>query len=555
MSLFKQKNCLHYHEIPALNPKFHYNVVIVFILLTIGAIIRILSCYYGYPYLDLVHPDEHTIVDGAINMISNHSYIAYTYNRPDQFEVKCNVILFQIFSYIKYHMCAHHIINLEPKETFYFIARLYTAFFGVMTIILMYKFVEKIKPEAKIIAAALVTFFPIFVRHSAYATPDVVLAFFVLLVAYYGILYLENGSIKYLVLMCIATGIGITVKYPCAIMCIYIAIVICIQYFNRNQTKKNYSDIIRLGIFSIIIILITCFILSPNLFIKLSKTISALRFEARSTHPGMDGLGFLGNLKYYITTFLNCAGYEALICMLAGVFFFLKNKRKYVYYILPGLIFWVCISVLPRHMERWGTPIYIFFIALIAIGISYLFDLAKLSQKLWIKSTVAILALIVILNSTLSGILLAQYNFSKHTVAIAAQYAEDNGITKQNTLYDRYTIFRPLSIPTLSPKNFSVDDLGNIKFSPEIQYVIKHDWYSAIPNTELERHPNQFRMIYSIDGETYCKPSTRDVINGATYYRSSNKGILNIIYVIQGMLSYKKNMVVGHKISIYRVNE
>lgn len=535
MFLLKQKNYLRHYEIPVINFKSYYNTVILCILLIIGITIRILSCYIGYPYLELMHPDEHNIIHSAINMISQHSYIAHTYNRPDQFEIKCNAILFQIFSYIKYHMCAHHIIDSEPKATLYLISRLYTVFFGVITIILMYKFVEKIKPQAKIIAAALTAFFPLFIRHSAYATPDAVLAFFTLLIAYYSILYLENGSIKYLISMCITTGIGITVKYPCAIMCIWIAIIVCMQYAIKLN-RINYLDIMRLGIFSIIIILIVCFIISPNLFTEWSKTISAIRREAESVHYGADGLGFLGNFKYYLTTFLNSAGYEILICMLAGVFFCLKNRNIYL---CPGLVFWVCISVLPLHWERWGMPIYIFFIALAAIGISYLFDFANLRQSLWIKSAVSILALIVILNNLLSGILVAQYGLSRETRSIIAQYAKDNGITKQNTLYDSYTIGYPTLRRNLYPETFSFDDHGNIKFPPEIQYLVRRDDYSAITNDELERYTNQMKLIYSISG---------------SYYESSNKGIFNIVYAIKRLLSHKKNMIVGAKISIYKIN-
>ena len=70
---------------------------IIFFIMCIGAILRIGCCFWGHPYYQL-HPDEGTIVNNAIDMLSRHSWEAYVYNRPDQFEIKCCSLIFQIGS-------------------------------------------------------------------------------------------------------------------------------------------------------------------------------------------------------------------------------------------------------------------------------------------------------------------------------------------------------------------------------------------------------------------------------------------------------------------------
>lgn len=62
------------------------------IVLTIAALImRILGCFWGLPLQ--LHPDEPATVDYAIEMLSRHSWMAQSFDRPDHFEIKCDVIL------------------------------------------------------------------------------------------------------------------------------------------------------------------------------------------------------------------------------------------------------------------------------------------------------------------------------------------------------------------------------------------------------------------------------------------------------------------------------
>lgn len=55
------------------------------VTLTIAAfVVRILGCFWGFPLQ--LHPDEPATVDYAIEMLSRHSWMAQSFDRPDHFE-------------------------------------------------------------------------------------------------------------------------------------------------------------------------------------------------------------------------------------------------------------------------------------------------------------------------------------------------------------------------------------------------------------------------------------------------------------------------------------
>lgn len=513
----------------------NYCVMILGLLVTIGLILRVCACWWGAPYQ--LHPDEGTIVKNAIDMISRGSYIAEVYNRPDHFEIKCCALLFQIVSYIKFHISAD-VAFAEHTMLFYLVARLYTVFWGTLTIFLAYKMTEKIKCDAKCLAAGFVSFFPVFVKNSAYATPDIVLTFFVLLIAYLSIFYLEKFENKFLIGICVATGIGITIKYTCAISCIWIAILVCIDCFKR----RKYFEILKKGVFCIVIVLGVSFLIAPNLYINISETISILRFESRSMHLGSDGLGFLGNLSFYFNVFLENVGYEVFGFFVVGVAFCKKNKKAMS--MLLGVLFLIFTSTLALHWERWGMPIYIFCAIISALGISYLYDLSV--ERKWLKYAVYIIGSLILMNLLLSSILVVQRKLTTEANVDAIQFCKENGITEKNTLYDGYTPFQ-LNYPgTILVK---IKESGELDVDNNIEYLmisaLMYERYYAEP----ERYQDIVNMYDSIQDN--CELIYEA---GGDYYEHSNFAIVNIVKAIQGLILHDENTITGYMIKIYEIS-
>ena len=134
--------------------------------------------------------------------------------------------------------------------SFYVIARGYTTVFGTAMIplaaVLTGRMVDEVKQRhmTGIATEFIFAFSPTLVEHSAYATPDIVLTFFILLFALLAQCYLETGSTKNLLLCVITTGIAVTIKYPAAILCAVIAVMV----IYRCERDRQYGRIFGYGI-------------------------------------------------------------------------------------------------------------------------------------------------------------------------------------------------------------------------------------------------------------------------------------------------------------------
>ena len=490
--------------------------ILIFVTV-LGGILRCIYCFRGYPYQ--LHPDEHTIVNNAIDMLSRHSWEAYVYNRPDQFEIKCNAFLFHIFSWLHYHVPAYEGFELNGG-IFYVIARLYTTLFGTAMIPLMYLTVGKIlkkdsisKQNVQLFAAAMIAFSPLFIEHSAYATPDIVLTFFILLTAYISAEYLETGKRWTIYAIALITGICITIKYPAAIVCSYIAFIVI---YKCIKDKKGFKEIFVLGMSSILIILAAIFVLAPNLYTDFGNVVSTFITEARPNHIGQDGLGFFGNMRFYFKTILESMGILSGPLFLAGCGFLIKNRKASHFPLLISGIYWVCLSVLSLFWVRWGVPMFLTYIILVSIGLVWIWDLLQKQDKgRYLVTIPAVLMALLITNNLVTGIKITKWSTVKDTRIVAMDYCEENGVTAENSIYEGYTPLAPDAGPGAQFIAFQMEEDG---IKPQERYIAKK--YLVISSSFKKRYLNeadhypeiaavyqeidkQYPLIYSIDSEDY----------------------------------------------------
>lgn len=528
------------------------NIIILCTILILGGALRTGACFWGFPYT--LHPDESLVVQRSIEMIRNHSYIADSFERPDQLAIKVCAVLFQIYSYITYHVSAATEFNKHSID-FYIIARLVTTVFGVLSIFLAYKATEILSSRMKFVGAAMVAFFPLFIQHSAYATPDIVLTFFVILTAYISLLYMNNPSIKYLVLMSISVGLGLTVKYTCSISCIYIGIIILVECIVR----KKYLEIVKRGILSIIIVASTSLLCAPNVFTDLPRVLKIIKRADGSFH-GSDGLGFLGNLVFYVKTFLDTVGYEASIFILCGLFVAVLSKKKEFLFFAMGLLFLICTSLISQHWVRYAMPFYIFFLLLIVLGFNYLYGITKYR---FVQIPALILGGVVFLNCFFSSLLLVQSTLTPEARVDAIRFCKANGITIQNSLFDGYS---PLCLGGPKWVQVTLDKDENLVVPSGVKYVVISSMMYNRYYTDPVRFKQKYKiyqkiqdnknLLYSAGGSYYGYNNYNNYQFGidGSYYRHNNFATINIYEAIKGLLAHNSDSVVGPTIKIYRLD-
>ena len=524
-------------------------VIVIAIITFCGFFLRALSCFWGYPLT--LHPDERTIVNNAMDMLGRRSWIAYVYNRPDQFEIKCNAVIFELASRILFKAPAVEAFEYH-YAAFYVFARAYTTVFGTAMIPLasviagrMIPGTHKNRAPTEIITAIVFAFSPILIEHSAYATPDVVLAFFVLLFACLAQNYLESGKNRYFLLCALSTAIGITIKYPAAILGIPLAMMV----IYRRIKGKNYIGILRDGVMGVVLVVVVVFLIAPNLFTDYKDTYATIVQEARPHHLGADGLGWVGNMKYYFLTVMQNCGYISFVLFAAGIFFAIQSKDKKTWILVIGFIYWFCISFVSLHWIQWGIPFYVFYYLLVSLGMGAILRMTNLqpSQAAISKGVFACIAGLVLMNSVVSGIGKTKERLIRDTCNLSLDYCIENGILRGNSLYEGYTPLCPNDSAGARWQCFSVTDDG-VQIKEQYaanRYFVLSGSYRNRYFAEPTRYPDQvtayhavedhYRLIYSLES------------NGG--YKQKPLEVINIPYSAAYLL--KKNLCSGNTILIY----
>jgi len=119
------------------------------------------------------------------------------------------------------------------------------------------------------------------------------------------------------------------------------------------------------------------FIFAPHLFFKLDQIREILIYESRSTHLGADNLNWFGNMLFYLKVFINSAGWIVFLFALAGMILSVASKQPAMLLLYFGAGYWVALSKLGLHWERWSLPMMITPLLLAAFSVTKLWETIK----------------------------------------------------------------------------------------------------------------------------------------------------------------------------------
>lgn len=412
----------------------HYALILITAL---GAGLRLYGRAWGLPLL--LHPDEWQIVDGAMYMIREHTFLPpeEIFQWPGHLMMYMSLVLYKLYAAVKLHMPVELVYEQNPA-VLYLLSRYVSIFFGTVSIVLIFVIMEKIKKNSGVIAALITAVFPVYVIHSQYASADIPLMCVMLAATLWGVCYLEQPSVKNLLLMSFFTGLAVTVKYSAAALCLGIALAVSMESLRQKSWRLFFGH----GLLAAAAFVLFTFLCSPALFIKYEAVIEFLFWQADHEHMGMEAQGFLKNLAYYVRTFLANAGKEFAVFLVLGAAVIIKErKRQSAAGIGFLLIYWVCLSCLNFYWTRWGIPI---FAAFIMIGSAGVLEAAEFVRKwlsdVWAKKAAAVLVMaftaVVFLGMTA---LMAVELFSQvldDSQQVAVRYCQEHQITRENAVSD-----------------------------------------------------------------------------------------------------------------------
>ena len=451
-------------------------ILFLFIIFMFSFLIRIIGLRFGEPLL--TYWNELNILDPVYEMTINRTLNPNNFKRPDQILYLLNFVYLNVISFIKTgHSFA---ANYQTDQYSYFVySRIMIAVFGSLIPIVAYKIGKESPINFAIPAALLFAFFPLYVLYSHYIAPDVPITLFTLVIILFSIRYIRNRNHKDLYLATVFSAINTAEKYPGLIS--FGIVVFAIIWVQASENKTQFWSIVKNSLIEGLkhfgIFVLSLFIFAPNLFFNIGKVIKEIRLEARSSHLGADGLNWFGNMWFYLTKYLEFSNIIVIFFILAGTIGIIKKKR---YELLPcfyGLVYWICLSVLKLHWERWALPMYTFPLLIAAFGCSYLFQI--LNKNAVIKISVGILFGITVVWSLLNSLSISIRMTYTDTRVAALNYFEEAGITGENSLFEGYTPFTPGG-----PGNFSFSQMN----SNDRYIVLSSYMYERIYEEPLRYH-------------------------------------------------------------------
>jgi len=425
-----------------LNKKANRNVwLIPLAIFLIALSVRVIGLKFSFPLL--THFDERAIIDPLIEMSKNHTLDSGQYNRPN------HVLYTTLFGYL--NLISKVLFNKnfgwayeENPLFFYYHARLVVAIFGAFVPVLAWKIGKLFKEvDFSLPAAFLTCFYAPYVVHSHYITGDIINTAFSLATILLCLIYLQKKKQGWLILASVTVALNTLEKYPGILSYGIILFTLGISAFSQENNHRRFDWVFffRHSLITLAIVILSMFIFAPHLFFRLNQIRDVLIYESRSTHLGADNLNWLGNMQFYVKNFIDASGWIFAIFGLAGIIFAILSREPSMLLLFFGAGYWIALSRLGLHWERWSLPMVITPLLLAAYSIAKLWANLKHNKMIRILLTIffAVSFSIYSLNGLNSSIVLTWQD----TRAKALQFTTINNINQTNTVSEGYSPFLP----------------------------------------------------------------------------------------------------------------
>jgi len=208
-------------------------------------------------------------------------------------------------------------------------------------------------------------------------------------------------------------------------------------------------------------------------------------------------------MLFYLQVFIQAGGWVVVLFGIVGLAYTIVLKQPSILLLYFGAGYWVALSRLGLHWERWSLPMMITPLLLAALGMTKLWETIK--QQRWLKifaiTLLGVFVSIYTLNGVTSSVLLTWLD----TRVVALQFTKKNDITQENSVYEGYTPFIPRTVKTIF--DFDFDNPGQIEF-----VILSSNMYGRF-EAEPERYTSEnsyytnLRAKATLIGE--FKPSQR----------------------------------------------
>lgn len=454
----------------------------------IALTVRVIGLKFGFPLL--THHDERAIIDPLIEMSRNHTLDSGQYQRPNQVLYSVLFGYLNLVSKVLFHKNFGWAYEENPLF-FYYHARLVVAACGALVPVLAWKIGKLFKGvDFSLPAAFLTCFYSPYIVHSHYITGDILNTAFSLAIILFCLVYLQKKKRVWLILACIGVALNTLEKYPGILSYGIILFTLGISAFSQDKKDKRMDWVLffREILITLAIVFLSMFILAPHLFTKLDQIRDALFFEARSTHLGADNLSWFGNMLFYVKDFISAGEWIVSIFAVLGIILSILSRQPSMILLYFGAGYWVALSKLGLHWERWSLPMMITPLMLAAYSLARFWT--TLQQHKVVKILLTAFFVVFFSTYTFNGLTSSILLTWQDTRVNALQFITKNKITLENSVSEGYTPFFPRQVKTIF--DFDIENPGQTPYvilssnmygryeaEPD-RYLTENDFYEGL---------------------------------------------------------------------------
>lgn len=426
---------------PVVKPK-HWSIFFAaLIIFLIALIVRYIGLKFGFPLF--THPDEGYLMNALRDMSFNNTLDPGTYVYPAFPSFYSKFLFINMLSFKKFGGNYGWFYWRDPFF-FYSASRLMTAIQGALIPVVAWFVGRKFKQiNFSWPAAVLLIFYPPFVLHSHYVTVDIPLTLYVMLVLLFCLNYLSSNKNFWLVMACVMVSISAMEKYPGILSFEIVLASIGVQALSshRQNNVSEWGFLLRTTASCLLLSVIAILVIALPLFRNFDTAWNQIVQEARPYHLGADGLGWGGNLLFYLKDFYTNSGLIISFLVAVGLVAVILMKDPAYLLLFFGGGYWIALSVMSLHHSRWSLPMMTIPLFLAAIGVSYLWQKTRYRKASRIALSIFMLAgfLPFVLKGTVTSLMLTWPDTRNE----ALRYMEGNDITDDNTVSEGYTPYNP----------------------------------------------------------------------------------------------------------------
>lgn len=315
----------------------------------VALVIRLIGIDYGLPQTQC-RPDEIEVLGRSLRMLTGHLE-PHFYNYPSLFLYLAAAITAVTYAVVRakngsgYDVVDFFHSAWARPEYLFLPVRIVVAVFGAATCLVVAKTARRLFGESAGLAAAfLLAGAHLHVRSSHFALTDVPAAFFLALAADAAVSLSEKGRTRDYVMTALSSGLAASTKYFGAFMTLTVAVLWIVDVVaKKTPLRRVFMDrrpLLAAGTF-----LLSFFLTSPFVFLRLSETHAALAEEAEYVDGGYQPITSIGFRKHLEFTLPYGIGYAAMAAAAVGIVILIATKRRaapailvfpIVYYFVAG---------------------------------------------------------------------------------------------------------------------------------------------------------------------------------------------------------------------------